>query len=88
MRHHVEQNAAGLARVVDGHDMRVCEARSGLDLLEESLGAEGGGDFGVQDLHRDAAAVPRVERAVNGRHPAAPDLELDGIAVAECGLGG
>ena len=54
-----------------------------LDLLQEPLGAQHGGELGMQDLERDPAAVPNVFGEVDGRHPALTQLTLDAVTVRE-----
>ena len=86
MRHHVKQHATRLSRIMHRYDVRVGQARDCFDLLKKSFGAERRRDVRVQDLDRDASVVPRVTRAVYSSHPTSTNLELDGIAVAECFL--
>jgi len=61
------------------HDVRMCETCGRFDFLEKSLGAERGGHFGIQNFYGDAAAVPGIERAVNGGHPASTDHPVEGV---------
>ena len=53
------------------------------DLALEAVGAEGGGELGVQHLQRDRAVVPEVVGQVDGRHAAAAELALDRVAVIQ-----
>ena len=55
------------------------------DLLEESLGAERGGELGAQDLERDGPIVPEVVGEIDGGHAAASELALDAIAIGQGG---
>ena len=48
-----------------------------LDLAQEPLGAERGGELRAQHLDRDVAVVLEVVREVDGGHAAAPELALD-----------
>ena len=57
-----------------------------LDLLEEPLGAQHGGEFGPQHLHRHLAVVFQVFGKVDRGHAARAKLFLDGVAVGEGGL--
>jgi hypothetical protein len=66
-------------------DVRMLEIRRRLDLGEKPLGAEGRGEFGVEDLERDLAIVTDVAREIHGRHAAVADLPLDFVAVGNCG---
>lgn len=55
----------------------------GLDLLDESLGAKGGGQLGPEDL---AATLRRCFRSwaeVDHRQPAASELTCSGVAINE-----
>ena len=86
-RHDVVEDAVGLARVVDREDVRVGEAGRDLDLADEPLGAERGGDVAPEDLDRDAPVLPEVLRQVDRRHSASADLALERIALPENGSG-
>ena len=57
----------------------------GLDLSEEALGAERGGEVGMHDLDRDLPVVAEVVREIYGRHPALAEFVLEAVAVGECG---
>ena len=59
------------------------QRRGGLDLHHEPLGAEHGGEFGLEDLERDLAVVLQVLGEVHGRHAALAELALDAVAVGE-----
>ena len=70
------------------------QRRGELDLLEEPLGAEHGGELRVQHLDRDVAVVAQVAREVDRRHAAAPSSRSSVIRRAErlsqcalCGFG-
>ena len=56
-----------------------------LDLGEEAVAADDGGELGVQDLDGDLAAVLQVFGEVDGGHPALAQLALEAIAVGEGG---
>jgi hypothetical protein len=60
VRHHVEEEAVGLAAVEQREDVGVLEVGGGLDLGEEPLGADHGGEFRAQHLDRHLAVVPQV----------------------------
>ena len=85
-RHDVEEEAVGLARVEQREDVRVLEVGGELDLGQEPLGADHGGELGTQHLERDLAVVPQVLGEVHRRHAAGADLALDAVAVGEGGL--
>ena len=56
-----------------------------LDLAEEALGAERGGELGPEHLEGDQALVPQVAREIDRGHAALPELALDGVAAGEGG---
>ncbi len=66
--------------------MRVLEARRGLDFMDETLGAEHGGEFGAQDLYGDLALVLEVLGEVDGGHPAFAEAAFEPVAVGEGGF--
>ena len=67
-------------------DVRVLQVGRGLDLGQEPLGANHGGQFGSQDLERDVAVVFDIVREIDGRHAAGAEFVLDGVAVGQgCG---
>jgi len=85
VRHHVEQEAVGLAAVVQRQDVGVLEVGGGGDLGDEALGADHGGQFGAEDLDGDLAPVLEVLGEVHGGHAAGAELPLDAVAVGEGG---
>ena len=62
--------------------------RSDADLPLESVRAEDGAQLGTQHLDRDLTVVLEVPGQVDGGHPAATELVLEAVAVAEGGLQG
>ena len=54
-----------------------------LDLALEPLGAEGGGELGVEHLERDRPVVPEVAREIDRGHAPAAELALERVAVAQ-----
>ena len=56
-----------------------------LDLAEESLGAERGGQIGTENLERDSAVVLEVVGEIHHGHPAPTQFPLDDVAVGEGG---
>ena len=84
-RHDVEEQPVGFARVEQRQDVRMLQLRRRLDLGEESLGAEGRGELGMQDLDRDVAIVPEVAREIDRRHSADSDLAVDTVSALEGG---
>ena len=63
--------------------MRVLEVGGGLDLGEEALGTDDGGEFGAEDLDGDGAVVLEVVGEVDRGHAALAQLPLDAVAVGE-----
>ena len=59
------------------------EVRGGLDLAQEALGADDGGELGAEDLDGDGAIVLEVVREVDGGHAARTELALDAVAVGQ-----
>ena len=57
-----------------------------LDLAQEPLGADDGGELGPQHLDGDLAAVLEVVGEVDRRHAALAELALDAVAVGDQGL--
>ena len=80
VRHHVEQEAVGFARVVERKDVGMLEVRRRLDLCQETLGTDHGGQLGFEDLERDLAFVLEVVGQVDGGHAAFTQLALDGVS--------
>ena len=81
--HRKPEPACGLAGVVDGENVGVLETGGEPDLPKKALGAEGGGQLGVQHLQGDGAVVPQVAREVHGGHAATAELALERVAVPE-----
>ena len=76
-RHHVEQQAVRSPRVEERQDMRMLQARRRLDLGDEALAAEHGGEFGLEHLDRDVAVVLEVVGEIDRRHAAGAEFALD-----------
>ncbi len=83
VRHHVEDEAVGLARIEQRQDVRMLQIGRRLDLGEEPLAAEHGRELRPQHLERDFAVVAHVVREVHGRHAARAELALDPVAAFE-----
>ena len=65
--------------------MRMVEPGSDLDLAQEPVGTEAGGELGMQHLDGHLAVMTGVVREVHRRHAAASDLAVDAIAILELG---
>jgi hypothetical protein len=63
----------------------VLEIGGELDLLEEPLRADDGGQLGVQHLDGDVAVVLEVLGEVHRGHAARAELALEAVAVGEGG---
>ena len=63
----------------------VLQVGGGLDLLDEPLGAEHGGELGAEDLDDGLAIVLEVVREIDCRHPARTESPLDRILLREHG---
>jgi hypothetical protein len=61
-----------LARIDQGQDVRVLHPRRDVDLAQEPLGAEHGGEIRPQDLERDRPLVAPVVGEIVGRMPPRP----------------
>ena len=61
------------------------EVRGDLDLGQEPLAAQDGGELGVKQLDRHAPAMAQVLGEIDGGHPALAELALDPIAVGDGG---
>ncbi len=85
VRHDEVEEAAGFTGIVERENVRVLQAGGDLDLAEEALAAERGGQFGPQHLERHLAAVPDVLGQVHRGHAAGADFPLDAVLVGEGG---
>ena len=74
--HDVVEQSVGLARVDQAEDVRVLEVGGDLDLAEEALAAEDGGELGVEDLDGDLAAVLQVFGEIDRGHAALAQLAV------------
>jgi alpha-beta hydrolase superfamily lysophospholipase len=68
---------------VERENMGMLEIGSGLDLGEEALGPDHGGQLRSHDLDRDPAVVAKVVRQPDRGHTTRAQLPLDPIAVTE-----
>ena len=84
-RHDVEGGAVDLAAVDQAEDVGVMQGGDGLDLAEEPLGADDGGQLGAQDLDGDLAVVLEVGGEEDGRHAALAELAPDPVALLQRG---
>ena len=76
--HRDEGDAVGLVDLVDDCDVWVIQCGRGARFLHEAALAFGVGDeLGGQDLERDLAFEPGIERPIDDPHPATVDLAQD-----------
>ena len=86
VRHYIVEEAVGGARVEEGEDVRVLKACRGLDLLDKALGAEDGGELGLQELEGDLAVVLEVVGEEDGGHAALAEVAVNAVAAGEGGV--
>jgi hypothetical protein len=63
--------------------MRVIEPGREPDLPDESLGAQGVRQLGMEDLQGNRTVVPEIAGEKDRGHPAAPELAFDRVAVTQ-----
>ena len=83
VRHHVVEQPLRASRIEQRQNVRMLKIRGELYLLQEAIGAEYGGEFGMQQLDRDFAMVLDVFGEVDRRHSARAELALDPVTVGE-----
>jgi hypothetical protein len=83
VRHHVEEEAVGRARVEQRQDVRVLQVGGGLDLGEETLGAHDRRELGLQDLDGHPAAVLEILGQVYRGHAAFAQGALEAVSVGQ-----
>ena len=83
VRHHVVQQPARVARVVEGEDVRVRELRRDRDLALEALRTDRLRHVREQHLERDTPIVLPVAGQKDHGHPAASELPLDRVSVRQ-----
>ena len=86
-RHDIVEEAVGapFPAVEERQDVGVLQRRGGLDLHHEALGADDGGELGLQDLERHLAVVLEVLGQVHRGHAPLAELPLDAVAVGQGG---
>ena len=72
--------------VMHRHDVGMLQAGGELDLAEESVGAEGLGQFRMEHLERHRPVVAEVVSEIHHGHAAAAELALDAVLAGERGL--
>ena len=84
-RHDVVGRPADLTAVDQAEDVGMLQRRDRLDLAQEPLGADDGGQLGPENLDRDLAVVLQVLGQIDRGHAALAELALDAVAAAEGG---
>ena len=80
-RHHVEQEPVRFTAVEQWQQVRMLQVCRHLDLSQESLDAEHGAEFRLQNLDGDLAVMTQVSREINRCHAASSDLAVDRVSV-------
>jgi len=70
-------------RTFSRQDVGVLEPGSGLDLPQEALGPQRGGELGAEHLHGHLSVVPEVIGEVDRSHAALPELTLEYVTVTQ-----
>ena len=83
IRHDVVEEIFHLPRVEHREDARVSEAGGELDFTQEPVRTDGSRHLGQEHLEGHVPLVTQVPGAVDDGHPAAPDLLLEPVAVAQ-----
>ncbi len=86
VRHHIEQEAVGLARVEHRQDMRMLQLGRDLDLAGESVRPQRRRQIGTEHLHRDLSPVPQIFGEIYRGHAAAPQLAGQDVAAGKRGM--
>jgi len=79
--HDVVEEPVGLTRVVQRQDVRVLQVGRGLDLGQETVGADDRGQFGPEHFEGDLAVVLHVVGQVDRGHAALTEFGFDDVAV-------
>ena len=88
IRHYVEGQFAGHARLDDFGNAGVIQVRDEADFAQKPLRRQRAGVFRTEDFHRDQPIVARVGAKIDRRHPAAPKLALETIVLGQDGCHG
>jgi hypothetical protein len=85
-RHDIEEDTVSGARIVQRQDMGMLQVGGDLDLPEEPLRPQHGGEFGLEHLDRHLPVVPEVAGQVHGGHAALAELPLEAVAASQGGV--
>ena len=83
VRHDVEQQTIGLARVEQREQVGMLQVSRDANLTQEPVGAEHDTKLRIEDLERDVALVAEIARQIHGCHPTASNLALELVAAGE-----
>src|SRR5262249_47578432 len=84
--HHIKEEGIGFARVEQRQDVRVLQVGRQLDLSQEPLGADDGGQLRPEHFHGDPPSVSDVLSEVDRRHAAGAELPLELITAGKSSL--
>src|SRR4029079_10789162 len=83
VRHDVVKQPIRLTRIKQREKVRVLQVGRDADLAQEPLGTEHCPELGIEHFERDVALVLEVAGEEYGRHAAAPELTLEGVAAGQ-----
>ena len=83
---HVVEERVGFSRIEQRQNVGMLQVGGDLNLLEEPLGAQHGGQLGPEDLDRHFSVVFEVLGEVDRGHAARAEFFLDDVAVSEGGF--
>jgi hypothetical protein len=84
--HHIVEKPVHASRVEEREDVWVPEPRRNVDLAEEALRTDDGGELGEEHLHGHRTSVLDVVGEVYRRHAAPAQLTVDAVAIGQPGL--
>ena len=82
-RHHVIQQPVGGTTIEQRQNVRVLQARGGLDLAQKAPTAERRAQVGVQHLDGHITIVLEIVREVHGGHATGAEFAVDAVAVGQ-----
>src|SRR5215210_4332557 len=82
-RHHIVEEPIRRAGVEERQDVGMLEVRRRLDLGQEPLGADHGGQLWAQHLEGHPPVMPQVLSQVDDRHAALAQLALEHVTLAQ-----
>ena len=82
-RHHIVQQAVGVAAVEERQDVRMLQPRGRTDLAQEPLATERRAEVGMQHLDGDIAIVLEIMGEIHGGHAARAEFAFDAVVAGE-----